>query len=76
MSLVIGTVLAFICGATIAYLMGYQDAKSMATIGAGACTFIVGPVTGAALGAGSDVIAISIAIGVIKSIIVTIATPF
>lgn len=76
LSLVIGTVVAFILGGSIAYLMGYHDAKSIATIGAGACTFIVGPVTGSAVGASSDVIAISIAIGVIKSIIVTISTSF
>ena len=36
----------------------------------------VGPITGGALGASSDVIAISIAIGVIKSVAVTISTPF
>ena len=41
----------------------------------GAVTFIVGPVTGAALGASSDVIALSIAAGVIKSIAVMILTP-
>jgi malonate transporter MadM subunit len=76
LSLVIGTVVAFILGGSIAFLMGYHDAKSIATIGAGACTFIVGPVTGSAVGASSDVIAISIAIGVIKSIIVTISTSF
>ena len=76
LSLVIGTVVAFILGGSIAYLMGYHDAKSITTIGAGACTFIVGPVTGSAVGASSDVIAISIAIGVIKSIIVTISTAF
>lgn len=57
------------------YLLGYRDAKSFTTIGAGACTFIVGPVTGSAVGATSDVIALSIAIGVIKSVVVTIATP-
>ena len=74
LSLVIGTVVAFILGGSIAFLMGYHDAKSIATIGAGACTFIVGPVTGSAVGASSDVIAI--AIGVIKSIIVTISTSF
>jgi malonate transporter MadM subunit len=74
--LVIGTLVAFIIGGSIAYIMGYQDAKSITTIGAGACTFIVGPVTGAAVGASSAVIAISIAVGVIKSIFVTIATPF
>lgn len=49
--------------------MGFTDAKSLTTIGAGACTFIVGPVTGAAVGASSEVIAISIAIGVIKSVL-------
>jgi malonate transporter MadM subunit len=75
-SLLIGTVLAYVVGGTIAYIMGYRDAKSFATIGAGACTFIVGPVTGAAVGASSEIIAISIAIGVIKSVFVTIATPF
>ncbi len=74
--LVIGTVLAYVVGGSIAFMMGYNDAKSIATIGAGACTFIVGPVTGSAVGASSSVIAISIAIGVIKSVIVTIATPF
>lgn len=76
LSLIIGTLIAFVVGAVIAYLMGYQDAVSMTTIGAGACTFIVGPVTGTAVGASSAVIAISIAIGVIKSIFVTISTPF
>lgn len=74
--LVLGTLVAFIIGGVLSYLMGYQDAKSITTIGAGACTFIVGPVTGAAVGASSAVIAISIAVGVIKSIFVTITTPF
>lgn len=74
--LVIGTVVAFVIGGTIGYAMGYRDAKSFATIGGGACTFIVGPITGGAVGASSEVIAISIAIGVIKSVIVTISTPF
>lgn len=76
LSLVVGTMMAFFVGGTIGYFMGYTDAKSFATIGAGACTFIVGPVTGSAVGASSDVIAISIAIGVLKSIMVTIVTPF
>jgi len=74
--LLVGTCIAFLVGGAIAYTMGYTDAKSVTTIGAGACTFIVGPVTGAAVGASSDVIAISIAIGVIKSVFVTIVTPF
>ncbi|MES2518758.1 MAG: malonate transporter subunit MadM, partial [Bacteroidota bacterium] len=59
----------------IAISLGYTDAKSITTIGAGACTFVVGPVTGAAVGASSDVIAISIATGLVKSILVTIGTP-
>ena len=74
--LVIGTVVAFVIGGSIGYAMGYRDAKSFATIGGGACTFIVGPINGGAVGASSEVIAISIAIGVIKSVIVTISTPF
>ena len=74
-SIILGIVIAFFVGGVIAYFMGFTDAKSLTTIGAGACTFIVGPVTGAAVGASSEVIAISIAIGVIKSVFVTIATP-
>jgi malonate transporter MadM subunit len=74
-SLLVGVVLSFFAGAVIAIAMGYQDAASITTIGAGACTFVVGPVTGTAVGAGSDVIAISIAAGVVKSILVTIGTP-
>jgi malonate transporter MadM subunit len=76
LSLFLGVVLTFIVGTIIAYGAGYTDAKSITTIGAGACTFIVGPVTGAAIGASSDVIALSIAAGVVKSILVTIGTPF
>lgn len=74
-SLFIGVLAAFSFGTGVAYLFGYTDPKSAATIGAGACTFIVGPVTGSALGAPSDVIALSIAIGVIKTVVVTILTP-
>ena len=75
LSLLIGIIVAFFIGGSIGYVMGYRDAKSFTTIGAGACTFIVGPITGSGIGASSDVIAISIAIGVIKSILVTICTP-
>lgn len=74
-SLFLGIVTAFCIGSAVAFGMGYTDAKSIATIGAGACTFIVGPVTGTALGAPSDIIALSIAIGVIKTVVVTILTP-
>jgi len=74
-SLLIGVVAAFFMGALIGYIMGYTDVKSLTTIGAGACSFIVGPITGSSIGAGSDVIAISIAIGVVKSVMITIGTP-
>ena len=75
-SLFVGVILSFLVGAIIAVVMGYQDAASITTIGAGACTFVVGPVTGTAVGASSEVVAISIAAGVVKSILVTIGTPF
>jgi malonate transporter MadM subunit len=75
-SLLLGTVLPFIVGACIARAFGYTDAVSMTTIGAGAVTYIVGPVTGAALGASSDVMALSIATGLIKAILVMVCTPF
>ena len=74
-SLLIGVGGTFLTGALLAWAFGYTDAKSITTIAAGACTFIVGPVTGAAIGAESPIIAISIAAGVFKSILVTIATP-
>jgi malonate transporter MadM subunit len=74
-SLLLGTVLPFVVGATVARAFGYADAVSMATIGAGAVTYIVGPVTGAALGASSDVMALSIATGLVKAIIVMVGTP-
>ena len=70
-----GVIVTFYIGAIMAYFMGYTDVKSMATIGAGACTYIVGPVTGSALGVSSDVIAISIAAGVVKTIVATVGTP-
>lgn len=75
LSLFIGILSSYIVGVAIAYAFGYKDSVSLATIGAGAVTFIVGPVTGAALGASSPVIAISIAAGVVKSILVMILTP-
>lgn len=74
-SLFVGVFASFFIGALIAVILGYDDAKSITTIGAGACTYLVGPVTGTAIGASSDVIAISIATGVIKTIFVTISTP-
>ena len=75
-SLLMGVLSYFVVGAVMAYFKGYPDVVSMVPVGAGVCTFVVGPVTGAALGASSDVIAISIAAGVVKSVLVMIVTPF
>lgn len=74
-SLFVGVTYSFFLGVIIARLMGYTSIIDLTTIGAGACTYIVGPVTGSALGASSDVIAVSIAIGVVKTIVTTILTP-
>ena len=59
----------------VAYAFGYRDAVSLTTIGAGAVTYIVGPVTGTAIGASSEVITLAIAIGVFKAILVMVTTP-
>jgi malonate transporter MadM subunit len=75
-SVVIGVVLSFFVGAAVAVAFGYTDAVSISTIGAGAATYIVGPVTGTALGADSGVIALSVAAGLTKSVLVMIGTPF
>lgn len=76
LSLFLGIVLSFAGGVVVALLWGYTDAISLTTIGAGACTYIVGPITGAAIGASSDVMALSIAAGVVKAVFVTIGTPY
>lgn len=74
-SLLVGVLASFFIGAATAYAFGYRDAISMTTIGGGAATYIVGPVTGTALGASSEVIAVSVAAGLVKSMLVMIATP-
>jgi malonate transporter MadM subunit len=75
LSLLVGTSLSFLSGVISAIAFGYRDASSITTIGAGAMTYIVGPVTGTAVGASSDVIALSIAAGLVKAICVMLATP-
>ncbi|MEE3624442.1 malonate transporter subunit MadM [Nitrospirillum sp. BR 11752] len=75
LALALGTILPFIVGSLAAVAFGYTDAVSITTIGAGAVTYIVGPVTGAALGASSAVMALSIATGVFKAVLVMIGTP-
>jgi malonate transporter MadM subunit len=74
-ALLLGIPLSFAGGVAVAWAFGYHDAVSLTTIGAGACTYIVGPVTGAAIGASSDVMALSIATGVVKAVFVAIGTP-
>ena len=76
LSVVLGVVISFVVGAVVAVLFGYTDAVSITTIGAGAATYIVGPVTGTALGATSDVVALSVAAGLVKSVLVMVGTPF
>ena len=75
-SLFAGVFVSFTIGAAVAYAFGYTDPVSMTTIGGGAATYIVGPVTGAAIGASPDVMALSIAAGLIKSMLVMAGTPF
>lgn len=70
-----GVLSSFAAGVAVALAFGYDDPVALTTIGAGAVTYIVGPVTGTALGASSDVIALSIAAGLVKAILVMILTP-
>lgn len=76
LSIVIGVLLSFVIGAVVAVSFGYTDPVTVTTIGAGAATYIVGPVTGTALGASSEAIALSVAAGLTKSVLVMIGTPF
>lgn len=75
-SLFAGVVVSFVIGGAVALGFGYTDAVSITTIGAGAVTYIVGPVTGAAIGASSELLALSIAAGLVKSVMVMVGTPF
>jgi malonate transporter MadM subunit len=74
-AIVIGVLVSFVAGAAVAVAFGYRDAVSITTIGTGAVTYIVGPVTGAAIGASSDVLVLSVAAGVVKAVLVMVATP-
>lgn len=76
LSLFLGVFVSFVVGVAVAYAFGYTDPVSLTTIGAGAVTYIVGPVTGAAIGASSEVLALSIAAGLVKSVLVMVGTPF
>ena len=75
-SLFAGVFVSFLVGGMVAFAFGYRDAVSVTTIGAGAATYIVGPVTGTALGASSEVMALSVAAGLVKSMLVMTITPY
>ncbi|WP_077529343.1 malonate transporter subunit MadM [Vreelandella utahensis] len=70
-----GVIVSFLAGGIIAVGFGYTDPVDITTVGAGTVTYIVGPVTGSTLGASSEIIALSIAAGLVKSILVMIVTP-
>lgn len=74
-SLLTGVISAFVIGAIVAVSFGYRDAVDIATIAAGAVTFVVGPITGTALGTASEVIALSVTVGLIKTVFIMIFTP-
>lgn len=74
-ALFMGIFASFATGGAVAWAFGYRDAVSVTTIGAGAATYIVGPVTGAAIGASSEVMALSVAAGLVKAILVMTLTP-
>lgn len=76
LSLFVGIFSAYTMGAAVAVAFGYRDAVSIATVAAGAVTFIVGPVTGESLGAAPAVIALSVTTGLIKTVFIMIFTPF
>ena len=74
-ALLLGVASSFLAGGLVAYASGYTDPVSITTIGAGAATYIVGPVTGATLQASSEVIALSVAAGLVKALAVMLVTP-
>lgn len=74
-SLIVGVVSAYTIGAIVAVSFGYTDVVSITTIAAGAVTFVVGPITGTALGAASEVLALSVTVGLVKTILIMLLTP-
>ena len=74
-SLLVGVISAFVIGAIVAVSFGYRDAVDITTIAAGAVTFVVGPITGTALGAASEVLALSVTVGLVKTVFIMIFTP-
>lgn len=75
LSVPIGVLLSFTVGAAVALGFGLTDPAEITTIGAGAATYVFGPVTGASLGVSSQIISLSIAAGLVKAVLVMVATP-
>ncbi len=75
LSLGAGITASYIMGLCVAFAFGYRDPIDLTAIAAGAVTFIVGPVTATAIGASSSIIALSIAVGVVKTVFVMMITP-
>ncbi len=71
-----GVCLSFVSALLLALGFGIRDPRELTVIASGAVTFIVGPVTASALGVTSGAVALSIAIGVLKSIAIMLLTPW
>ena len=67
-SIFAGVIVSFVVGAAVAVAFGYTDPTEITT-------YIVGPVTGEAIGASEAMITLSVAAGLVKSILVMIGTP-
>ena len=75
LSLLVGVISSFVIGGIVAVSFGYRDVVDVTTIAAGAVTFVVGPITGTALGASSEVLALSVTMGLVKTIFIMLLTP-
>lgn len=75
-ALCIGISLPFWVGCLLALAFGYTDPKDICVIASGAVTMIVAAVTGSSLGVSSEIIALGMATGVAKAMLVMISAPF
>ena len=74
-ALFIGVFASFFVGVIVAFAFGFRNPADLTTIGGGAVTFVVGPVAATTLGASAEAQALSVAAGVIKSVVTMIMTP-
>ena len=75
-AMLFGIIIPFIIGVVIAVFFGYTNPADITTIATGAVTFITVSITGPAVGASSEVIALGMAGGILKAILVLILTPY